>query len=112
MIDQHFIAERRLGRLLSVVLEHPQLLGLGIDESTIVEIDPQRRLEVLGAGSVVIYDATAAQTSSVAEDKPRLGARDVRLHVLLPGDRLDLRTRQPLPASGPRPSSSRDRYRP
>lgn len=112
VIDQHFIAQQRLGRLLSVVLEHPALLGIGIDESTVAWIDAERRLEVLGLGSVVVFDASAAAVRSMPEEKPRLGVKDARLHVLLPGDRLDLRTRQLLPVSGPRPSSSRDRSPP
>jgi cyanophycinase len=112
IIDQHFIAQQRLGRLLSVVLEHPTLLGIGIDESTAVWVDPQRRLEVLGSGSVVVFDAGGTSVRSLQEEKPRLGVNDARLHVLLPGDRLDLRTRQLLPVSEPHPSSSRDRSPP
>jgi len=34
VIDQHFIKRKRLNRLISVVLEHPELPGIGIDEST------------------------------------------------------------------------------
>ncbi|HEX7615725.1 MAG TPA: cyanophycinase, partial [Thermoanaerobaculia bacterium] len=34
VVDQHFIRRRRSNRLLSVVLEHPELVGVGIDEST------------------------------------------------------------------------------
>ena len=45
IVDQHFIRRRRSNRLLSVVLEHPQLVAVGIDESTAVEVGPGREVE-------------------------------------------------------------------
>jgi cyanophycinase len=32
VVDQHFVRRRRLNRLISVILEHPDLVGVGIDE--------------------------------------------------------------------------------
>ena len=88
IVDQHFIARRRENRLLGLVLENPALLGVGIDESTALVITPEGRWEVVGDGSVMVFDARG---SMVAETAPRqnLGARDLRLHLLLPGDSFD-----------------------
>jgi cyanophycinase-like exopeptidase len=36
LIDQHFLKRQRNNRLLSAVLEHPNLVGVGIDEATAV----------------------------------------------------------------------------
>ena len=34
VIDQHFAQRNRYGRLLTIVAQSPQLLGLGLDEDT------------------------------------------------------------------------------
>jgi cyanophycinase len=70
------------------VLENPALLGVGIDESTALVVTSEGRWEVVGDGSVMVFDARG---STVAEAAPRqnLGARDLRLHLLLPGDSFD-----------------------
>ncbi len=96
IVDQHFVARRRQNRLLSLVLEHPTLLGVGIDEATAIEVGPSGRLRVLGEGSVVVYDASGA-AGIRADARGNLGGADLRLHLLLPGDAFDLRTRAPLP---------------
>lgn len=91
IVDQHFVSRRRLNRLLSVVLEHPRLLGVGIDERTAVWFRPDGRAEVLGAGSVVIVDARRATPREAGEDRD-FGARGVELQLLVPGDSFDLAT--------------------
>lgn len=35
IIDQHFSERRRLGRLMSVLAQRPDLLGVGIDEADV-----------------------------------------------------------------------------
>ncbi|MFN7941824.1 MAG: cyanophycinase [Thermoanaerobaculia bacterium] len=100
IVDQHFVTRQRSNRLLSVVLEHPELPGLGIDEVTTAWFRPDDTVEILGEGSVLVFDATRAAVAHAAEsDKPHLGARGVTLHVLLPGERYDLARRTVL---GPR----------
>ena len=90
IVDQHFLRRRRHNRLVSLVLEHPTLLGVGIDEGTAVIVRPDGRWEVVGQSAAVVYDARAAQVT------PRsarvLGAADVRMHVLGPGSVYDPRT--------------------
>ena len=55
VIDQHFDQRNRYGRLLMIVAQSPQLLGLGVDEDTaaIVQDDV---LRVVGRGAVTILD--------------------------------------------------------
>lgn len=82
IVDQHFIERERHNRLLSVVLERPRLVGVGIAESTAIEVAPDGSWRVLGAGGVLIYDARRA---SVTGSGAPLGAADLRVHLLTPG---------------------------
>ncbi|MCL4839236.1 MAG: cyanophycinase [Thermoanaerobaculia bacterium] len=100
VLDQHFLARQRLNRLLAVILERPALLGIGVDEATAIWVRPDGTLEVMGESQAVVVDARAAALSraEAPEGRPApLGAADVRLHLLLPGDRLDLVSGRPLP---------------
>jgi cyanophycinase len=83
IVDQHFIRRERHNRLLSAVLERPSLIGVGIDESTALEVSPDGTWRVLGESAVVIYDARRAGLSG--RDTRVLGATDLRVHVLPPG---------------------------
>ncbi len=87
IIDQHFVARERHNRLVSAVLERPSLIGVGIDESTALEVMPDGRWIVRGLSQVVIYDARAAQVTDVSAAP--LGAAGVRMHVLPPGGVFD-----------------------
>jgi len=95
IVDQHFIARQRSNRLLSVILEHPELLGVGVDEDTAIWVRPDDTFRVIGSRSVMVIDPAGARVTrqSGEEGKDLLGARDLRVHVLLPGDEYDLKGR-------------------
>ena len=92
IIDQHFIVRKRHNRLISIVLEHAELIGLGIDESTAIVVSPDQTFEVIGESSVVVYDARKAEISERAADQ-RLEGIGIKVHVLLPGTFFDLKKR-------------------
>lgn len=92
IVDQHFVRRKRHNRLLSLVLENPHLVGVGIDEATALEVAPGNRWRVLGAGIVVVYDARQARVSRSGAHQ--LAAADVRLHVLPGGSAFDPRKRR------------------
>ena len=97
ILDQHFVARQRQNRLLSLVLEHPERLGLGIDEATAVWWRHDGTIEILGDGWVEVYDAAQATVRRRdGEAGPHLGVDGLRHHILLPGDRFDLSTRRRL----------------
>ncbi len=105
VIDQHFGARGRAGRLMTAVAHNPDLLGLGLDEDTAVEINPRGLLTVLGRGSVMIVDATDMQFTDIhriAEHAP-LTIFGLRLHVLSSGYHYDISSRQPWLPSIPLP---------
>lgn len=84
IVDQHFVIRQRLNRLIAAVALHPRELGVGVDEATAVWRKPDGSFVVLGNSQVVVVDAGAAQVRRLANGK--LGVRDLRVHVLLPGD--------------------------
>jgi cyanophycinase len=92
IVDQHFVRRRRNNRLLSLVLEHPNLVGVGIDESTALEVGPEGPWRVLGDSVAVIYDARRARVRPPTVSP--LGATGVRLHILPAGSTFDLPTGQ------------------
>ncbi len=92
IIDQHFMKRARYNRLLSAVLDRPQLLGVGIDEETALIVRPDGLWEVAGKYYVKIFDARRAR---VQEDEgPMAKASDIRMHVLPAGSTFDTRKRR------------------
>jgi cyanophycinase len=81
IVDQHFVKRSRYNRLISAVLEHPDMLGIGIDESTAVVVrgDSAR---VIGESQVILL-RNKGETVVQGE---LLGSRNIHLEVLLPGD--------------------------
>lgn len=55
-IDQHLTARGRQDDLLDVIRRYPQLLGIGIDESTALVVRGNRA-EVTGPGRIAFYNA-------------------------------------------------------
>jgi cyanophycinase len=54
-IDQHLITRNRVNDLVQVMNAHPELLGIGIDESTAIEVSGDR-FRVLGTSKIAIYE--------------------------------------------------------
>jgi len=81
-VDQHLLRRNRHFDLLEVIEAHPELLGIGLDENTAIEVRGDW-FEVMGKGYVAIYDS-----SKVVGDGGGF-------YFLAPGDRYDLSTRQP-----------------
>ena len=82
IVDQHFVRRKRQNRLVSLVLEKPDLIGIGIDESTALLVRPDGTWEILGASVAVVFDA---RKSKVTVPQSTLGASDIRMHVLPAG---------------------------
>jgi cyanophycinase len=87
IVDQHFVRRRRNNRLLSLVLENPDKVGVGIDESTAVEVQPDGSWRILGDSVAVVIDARQAVVTP--PKAPTLGATGVLLQVLPAGSRFD-----------------------
>lgn len=87
IIDQHFLKRGRFNRLAGAVLDHPDLLGIGIDESTAVVVSG-REFEVAGQSNVIVVDGRPRQKAIKAlphhAGDPASGA-NLSLHILKAG---------------------------
>lgn len=82
-IDQHFFKRKRPPDMTELMARYPQLLGIGIDEQGALLVQGAI-MEVLGKGSVAVYDRTRPQNGPVDYE------------VLPPGTKYNLKTRQKL----------------
>ena len=79
VLDQHFLARGRIGRLLVTVQEHPEIdVGFGIDENTAMVVE-DGVARVVGASGVIVVDGRR-----VAAEGP------LRVTLAGDGDRIDL----------------------
>ncbi len=81
IIDQHFLRRKRHNRLISLVLERDTHLGVGVDESTALIVQPDGTWRIAGASVAVIYDAR----KSAITPQGVLGATGMVMHVLPAG---------------------------
>ena len=93
IIDQHFIKRNRQNRLISVILEHPELLGIGIDESTAIQLHENGVFEVVGENSVMIFDAYKSKDISI-DSNNNYSASNIKIHLLTNGQRFDMKKRK------------------
>jgi cyanophycinase len=95
IIDQHFEARNRIGRLLAIIAQNPSLIGIGVDEDTAAVVSPNRILEVIGRRSVTLIDGAQSETDAweVKAHRP-LMISNVTLHSLPQGYRFDLDRRE------------------
>ncbi len=54
IIHQHFVVRKRLTSLFSALLDRPDLSGVGIDESTAIDVSPDGTFEVVGDGTAMV----------------------------------------------------------
>ena len=80
-IDQHLLRRNRQFDMLEVIDKQPQLLGIGIDESTAIVVQGDE-FDVIGRSYVVVYS-----------NKPVVGASG-RFYFMGAGDRFDMKTRK------------------
>ena len=79
IVDQHFVKRQRENRLFGLVLAHPELRGVGINEDTALLVEDGHRGEVVGAGPVMLVDAK--------------GPDRLEITLLRPGQKVDLAKR-------------------
>jgi len=93
IVDQHFLKRKRHNRTIASLIEHPNLFGIAIDESTGIIVYPDETFEVIGSNQVLVYDPTNGK--NICEDKNgNLGISNMKLHVLISGDKFDMNTKE------------------
>jgi len=93
IIDQHFVKRQRENRLISLVIENPDHVGIGIDEQTGILRKPDNTVEVVGNSNVLVFDATDAAVKPFDPEKSYvLSAVNMKFHVLTEGQVFDLKS--------------------
>jgi len=109
VVDQHFVQRNRYGRLLMLVAQSPQLLGVGVDEDTAAVVTERRLLTVLGRGAVTIVDGShVVSNAATAKRTDPLMVSGATVHVLPAGSGFDLQTRTLVHGPEPRRSKARN----
>ena len=81
-IDQHIDRRNRWNDLREIILEYPELLGIGLSEATAIIVKGDQ-FEVMGRGKVAIHDANKTFTYQDS----------THYFTLNPGDKFDIKTR-------------------
>ena len=95
IVDQHFVVRKRHNRLISRLLQQPDLLGIAIDEATCIVVNPNRTFDVIGESVVFVYDPTNAKHIGLNKNN-YLSGTDLKLHILRAGDSFDMKKKRPV----------------
>ncbi|MCT8467563.1 cyanophycinase [Chromohalobacter canadensis] len=100
IIDSHFLERGRFTRLMEVGASNPEQLGIGLGEDAAVIIYPNRVLETIGPGHVIIIDSRDLASSNIAElemGEP-VAVENMILHAMVSGHGYDVDARRYLVA--------------
>lgn len=96
VIDQHFAQRGRINRLLAVIAQNPNVLGVGIDEDTALVVETGDFCRVIGSQTVTVLDGRDILHSNISESSrlEPLALTNVLLHILPQGFGYDIRRRR------------------
>jgi cyanophycinase len=101
VVDTHFAQRGRISRMLVVFAHNPQILGVGIDEDSAIEVQPGVRFDVIGSGAVFVFDGAVTHTNAPeAGDDDIIAMTDSAMHVLPAGYGFDLQKKRPILPDG------------
>lgn len=86
IVDQHFVRRSRHNRLLTAVIENPEIQGIGIDESTAILVR-DKEAEVVGDSQVLVFSNPSASKKA---SNGKLAAQGIVLDIYLNGDKFEL----------------------
>jgi cyanophycinase len=95
LVDQHFIARGRIGRLLPTLLAEKIPLGLGVEEDSAIVVRG-REAEVIGSRGALLVDVRQARRDA---GLPEFNVAGAVLGFLEAGDRVDLVTGRVVPSA-------------
>jgi cyanophycinase len=90
-IDQHLLVRNRHFDMLNILEKRPELLGIGLDESTAIIVQGNE-FEVIGKSYVVVFDGLF--WSREGSDLKNLPIKKNLFYFLRPGDKYDLKNRK------------------
>ncbi len=91
-IDSHFLERGRITRLMEAGATNPEHLGVGLGEDAGVIIYPDRILEAIGPGHVILVDSRSLVSSNVADasNGDPVAIEHVVMHALISGYGFDI----------------------
>ncbi len=95
VIDQHLLKRNRQFDLVTIIQNNPQLIGIGLDESTAILVQ-RDTLEVIGKSYVAIYDYNMIQgkgSKHTIDDKEDFTASNGPFFFLHEGQKYDMGSR-------------------
>ncbi|MDD5508138.1 MAG: cyanophycinase [Bacteroidales bacterium] len=110
IVDQHFDARARFGRLAVALMDSTYgcQAGFGVDENTaLIYLGSQNLVKVAGASGVTVMNRSDARISYV-RDLPRI--ENLSVSYLMENDTYDLSTGKITPAEGKRPTRGNEYY--
>lgn len=87
IIDQHFIRRSRYNRLITALAEYPEMLGIGIEESTAILVKNDSA-EVVGESQVITF---VNKGGTLPGENYKFGMRNLVLNIFLPGEKFYLK---------------------
>lgn len=101
IIDTHFDARGRFGRLVQAIARQPGALGIGLDEDTGVVVEKGTSVKAIGSSSVIILDGSAITHNNIAaiKDGSPISIANLQVNILTRSDTYDLSTRKFSPAT-------------
>ncbi|HLM67446.1 MAG TPA: cyanophycinase, partial [Longimicrobium sp.] len=101
VVDTHFNQRGRVSRLMTIFAHNPNVLGIGIDENTAIELVPGDRFTVVGEGAVMVFNGRVTHTNAPdASDDQTLAITDSVIHTLPSGYGFNLRSKRPILPDG------------
>ncbi len=97
VIDTHFNQRGRVHRLMAIFAQNPQVLGVGLDENTAIDLTPGAGFSVVGEGAVMVFDGRVSHSNAAdAGADEILAITDATVHVLPEGYGFNLKTMRPV----------------
>nr|WP_298379364.1 cyanophycinase [uncultured Halomonas sp.] len=100
IIDSHFLERGRFSRLMQVGASNPEYLGVGLGEDAGVIVHPNRILEAIGPGHVILIDSRGLASSNITDlsmGEP-IAVENMILHAMVSGHGFDIEARHYLDA--------------
>lgn len=96
IIDTHFDARGRFGRLVQAIAAQPGAVGIGLDEDTGVIIEKGSRMRAIGSSSVIVVDGCSIHHNNIADIRNGmpLSVANLTVHVMTNSDVFDIDTRE------------------
>ena len=96
IIDTHFDARGRFGRLVQAIAAQPGSIGIGLDEDTGVIIEKGTKMTTIGSSSVVIVDGSKIKHNNIADIKNGMpiSVASLQVSIMTKADIYDINKRE------------------